>query len=550
MGIWSRLSGRIMERADWKNIALVLLFVFAVKCVIAQCFFFLSDEAYLGLWGKNISTGYYDHPPMAGWVAYALLQIGQSPLILRLGTILFSLAIGLGIFGLLKDYDRRKAYLVFLLFMFSPFDFMLFAVMTDAPLMFFAFFSIFFLFKAETKENRIYYLLSGICLGLAFLSKYFAIMVFAAYIVYFFAGKKNTVRVTGYGLLTIAATVLAAQNIAWNYHNGWPNAMHNFFNRIEKDANPAASLSFLAASAAYMLTPVVCYFLYKNRKRFAQCLWSRHFKLLVLIVAIPLVVLVLGSFIKDIRPHWIFFLMPVIFMIAGILIDPADLIKCIRFSFTFSMVQAVIVCAVPFFPFSLLAGRIDNKDFASFMLHLDPKGAAKNLDPYKDKFVMATQSYSISALLEYDLGVRTVVFGGGSQHGRQDDIYTDFKEFDGRDFAILLKDQKHISRFSNMFDHTETRIFNVQKSPIYVLLGYHFKYDEYRLKYLVRTLNKYYQVPAWLPYSQSYFHKKYDFDPSCTYIEKQYATADANEAANQVNVIPPAMSLNQAAAMK
>jgi len=535
MGIWSRLSGRMMERADWKNIALVLLFVFLVKCIIAQCFFFLSDEAYLGLWGKNISAGYYDHPPMAGWVAYALLNIGQSPLILRLGTILFSLAIGLGIFGLLKDYDRQKAYLAFLLFMFSPFDFMLFAVMTDAPLMFFAFFSIFFLFKAQSKENLVYYLLSGICLGLAFLSKYFAIMLFAAYVAYFFAGKKNTIRVTGYLLLTFVATVLAAQNILWNYHNGWPNAMHNFFNRIETHANPAASLSFLAASAVYMLTPVVCYYLYKNRKRFMECLWNRHFKLLVLIVTIPLAVLVLGSFIKDIRPHWIFFLMPVIFILAGILIDPTDIVKCIRFSFKFSMVQSIILCIVPFLPFGLLASRIDKKDFASFMLHLDTKAASKNLDPYKTKFVMATQSYSLSALLEYDLGIRTVVFGGGSQHGRQDDIYTDFKELDGRNFVIIMKDQQHTLKFSRMFDHTETRMFEIQKAPIYLMLGYNFKYNEYRLKYLVRTLNKFYQVPAWLPYSQSYFHKKYNFDPSRAYIEKQYDTADANEAAIQMN---------------
>ena len=46
----------------------ILLPVVLIKVAIAYGLPMTGDEAYFVLWGKHLDFGYYDHPPMAGWM--------------------------------------------------------------------------------------------------------------------------------------------------------------------------------------------------------------------------------------------------------------------------------------------------------------------------------------------------------------------------------------------------------------------------------------------------------------------------------------------------
>ena len=79
-----------------------LLATLAIKLVLAYILPMSGDEAYFIVWAQHLDFGYYDHPPMVGWILHVLLYLGNSEVLLRLPAILLATAIGYGIYRLLK----------------------------------------------------------------------------------------------------------------------------------------------------------------------------------------------------------------------------------------------------------------------------------------------------------------------------------------------------------------------------------------------------------------------------------------------------------------
>jgi hypothetical protein len=502
------------ETAAWSKLVPIIVVTVGVKCLVAWCFPFTGDEAYLALWGTNVAWGYYDHPPVVGWLLFLLQHFGQSPLLLRSLSIVFSTAVGVGIYAALRPYDQRKAYLAFLFFMFSPANMAFFILSTEAPLLLFSFLSVLLLSKAESKHSYLCYLLSGVFLGLAFLSKYFAVLLGFSYLVYLlFFVRKDSRRVKGFVLLVLGAAPFIAQNIVWNYRTGWPNLMHNFFNRIRLDSNPVVNLLCLAAITTYVLTPPVLYFLFADRKRILRSLRQENVRVFAVAFLVPLCIFLVVSFRKGVRPHWFLSFMPFAFITVGLLLDNNQLIKSIRFCIIFSLVQVGLVLAAPFAPFKMLKEPLSEGDWTSLVTHLHPKEVLAPLQEYKDRFVLATTSFSISALLEYYDGDRVIVFGKGSRHGRHDDMRTDFREFEGQDILVLFHAAKYDHEYGLSFEKTELKHFELEGAGYVMMLGYDFNYEQYRQMYLRKAVQRYYKIPDWLPGQGSFFHRKYDLSP-------------------------------------
>ena len=55
-----------------------LAVVTAVKIVFALTFVIKNDEAYYLLWAKHLAGGYYDHPPMIGWLLHLMSYVSDS----------------------------------------------------------------------------------------------------------------------------------------------------------------------------------------------------------------------------------------------------------------------------------------------------------------------------------------------------------------------------------------------------------------------------------------------------------------------------------------
>jgi|AGTN01.2.fsa_nt_gi hypothetical protein len=109
-----------MEERYSRLFRATLGFTFLIKALLALAIPITSDEAYFTLWAMYPDFGYYDHPPMAGWMLYVLSFFGHSTLLFRLPAILSTILIGAGIYLVLKEYDRQKAYIASVFSSFPP----------------------------------------------------------------------------------------------------------------------------------------------------------------------------------------------------------------------------------------------------------------------------------------------------------------------------------------------------------------------------------------------------------------------------------------------
>ena len=204
----------------------VLAITTLIKLWLALAIPLTGDEAYFYQWGKHLDWGgYYDHPPMAGWILWLLQQFSSHLLVLRLPAILLWIVITLGMMDLidrLAPAAAEKRWLLGSLFLALPFTWSLNLITTDTPLIFFLFFSGYALIRAELADHLAnelrWYAASGVLLGLALLSKYFAGLLAIAYAVYFLPRRGG-----GWRLLVIALCALPFMllNLAWNTTHCW-----------------------------------------------------------------------------------------------------------------------------------------------------------------------------------------------------------------------------------------------------------------------------------------------------------------------------------------
>src|SRR4030067_1651357 len=96
-----------MRRSRVRLVLLVAL-ILAFKLWLAAVFPFTGDEAYFALWGAEPDLGFYDHPPMIGWLLALLLRLSWSEWVLRLPVVLLPLAGAAGVYGARVRRDAEK----------------------------------------------------------------------------------------------------------------------------------------------------------------------------------------------------------------------------------------------------------------------------------------------------------------------------------------------------------------------------------------------------------------------------------------------------------
>ncbi|MHB9154835.1 MAG: ArnT family glycosyltransferase [Endomicrobiales bacterium] len=494
---------------------LSLLFALLIKVMLALAIPMTSDEAYFTVWGRYLDFGYYDHPPVTGWILHALQYLGNAQLLMRLPAILSTLLVGAGIYLVLRGYDRAKACLVAAFFLVSPINILDVLITTDTPLIVFSFLSVAFLFAALKEQRYAFYLLSGAFLGLAFLSKYFSVLLGLSYAAWFLVSKKNGKKTAGMALLFASAVPFVLVNIYWNYTHCWVNILFNLYNRNQKEEFSLAKAGIFAVSQLYLITPPAAYYLWRSRKELARRsreLWAglRDSPAAVFAFAflIPLAVFALLSFKKVIGLHWVLGFYPFLYVVLFFLLKKEDIVKSIHFMAVFSAVHLFLIGAVLSLPLKYLQG---NKNYEMIVLGTKPGTVLRELAKYGRAFHLATPSYADSSILTYHSGEYFSVFGGGSHHGRQDDLLTDFSKLDGRDILILRTSPPEPGAYAPFFERVELDSSAVSGATFFFVRGYGFNYGNYRERVLKDIKEKYYRLPSYLPYSRTscYFYDKY-----------------------------------------
>ena len=468
----------------------------ALRAWISATFPITGDEAFFYWWGVYPDWGYYDHPPMVGWlIGLMRWTLGDATWAIRLPAVLLPLALGGVLWWALHPLDRARAAWAVLLFWLAPINWLNTLITTDTPLIFWSALSVATLLRAERRERMDraawgLYALAGLFLGGAFLSKYFSVVLGLSYLVYFALYRRE--RWPAFALLLLCMLPGPAINLAYNLSHGWPNIMFNLYNRNEGAAFAWHKPLLYAAMLFYLATPAAAWLGWKQRSLLTAVF--RQQRLLGCVVLVPLLFFALLSLKKVVGLHWVLSFYPFGFALLAFALPLKKLKACALGMAAFAALHGLIVAG-------LYASPLDNwKNTQMYPKIIRGYKTAEMLrQVVAPGVVLMASAYTPASTYGYALRQYVPVFGPGNFHARQDDMRVDFSIYQGKTVRIIRMDPPRLEDYQPYFDSVQVLGFSQDGVPFYAVEGKGFNYAAYRDGVLTAIYSRYYNIPAWLP---------------------------------------------------
>lgn len=210
----------------------MLALVFGLHVVLGAKLGLSVDEAHYALYAAHPALSYFDHPPLVGWVQWPLVVLGASTVLLRLlpgllwlATVLqvYRLAVRLSPEGVVVERAGMWAVAVLLL---APMLHILgIGLLPDTLLMFWSvalMLQTLRLMEPAQANAMPHWLLLGVLLGLAGLSKYTAIFsALAVALCLLWAHGLPLLRKPQLWWATLLALAMVSPVLIWNAQNHW-----------------------------------------------------------------------------------------------------------------------------------------------------------------------------------------------------------------------------------------------------------------------------------------------------------------------------------------
>lgn len=486
----------------------VYLGVLLIKVAIAVALPMTGDEAYFVLYARNVDWGgFYDHPPMVGWLIWLMERIGSHPLVIRLPAIALGFVLALGTYGLLRGLDERRARLVSLLLLFSPIYLVTVLISSDTGLIMFGFLAGLAYYRGASGGRYRFFLLAGVLLGLSFMSKYFAALLGVAFLAHFLLFARGQWR--GFALLILGVLPFIVWNIAWNYLHCWDHLMFNLFNRHGGGGFSLETVVVYLLMVAYLLALPLWYLL-RNGRDVVEAMRARRMESFLVMAAVPLLVWLLLSLRVSIGLHWMLLFVPFLYM-AYHFLPRAALERSVRFMGWYGAAHVLLVAVILSLPASLFE---DTELHFDVVFHGHPEAMVEALE-HCEADVHATNSYSRAAVLAYYGENDWAVYGGGGRHARLDDSLTDWRALDGGRMVFLHSRARIRPGEDDLAEHFESvRVerLSVRGIEFEIAIAEGFDYASYRDDVLARVRERFYDFPDWLPVGGCTFTERY-FEP-------------------------------------
>lgn len=507
----------------------------AYRAVLAAAFPVLGDEAYLFTWAREPAWGYYDHPPLAAWLLQPVLALGLGDSLpaLRLPSVVLYPVLALVLVWLLRRLlpagAEERAWLAGALFLVVPVHVVGVVMLTDVPLILCSFLAGVCLCYAETGTGRGsprfgwhsvvdpgkgasprlgWYAAAGAFLGLALLSKYLAALLAAAFLAWFLAAPKTRRRTAGFALLVASALPFVAVHLAWNAGHCWSTVAFNLYSRHageSKNYNVARNLLVFAGTLVYLAGPPLLWSLGRRWRSLAGTVRSPSLRPAALALLVPMALLLLSAATLLFGAYWVLPFVPFLFVLAPAVLERRELVRGFRFLVLWSGLQAAALGVAVALP---LAAWRDAGFYRSLVTMERTGEVLEALAPLREPApegrpertpLLAAPGYSMASLLSFESGEPVAVFGEGSHYGRQDDLWTDWRQAAAGDVLLVSKRPVAPEGFDPYFREVERRELEVAGATLHAALGRGFDYDRYREEVLEPVRERYYRLPAWLP---------------------------------------------------
>jgi 4-amino-4-deoxy-L-arabinose transferase-like glycosyltransferase len=463
-----------------------------------------ADEAYFALWGRAPALGFYDHPPMIGWLLAPLAGASQPDWVTRLPATVVPALVALSVRAAMRTWlarDEARASLAGLAVLLLPMNVWNVLVTTDAPLTLFSVASLLVFARAAERDSRALFFGAGMLLGLAFLSKYFAVLLGLAYV----AWAWSTRRWSALAWVVAGALPAALVNLYWNYQACWSNILFNAINRHDDAGWSAKTPLLYAGSLAYLAAPLL-WCAWRARARLREA-WRAHGeRALLLAWIVPLVFFAALSPARRIGLHWLLSFLPALVVSAALALERRELAGIVRFFAWFAAIHVAAVAVAAALP---LETWKSTRIYSRLVFLARAPELVGALQARSAGAALASDSYSGAAVLSYHSGRAVPVFGAGSSHARHDDIATDWRAYAGKDLLIVRREPPAIEDYRPYFREVTAGTVEVSGATFHAVLGRGLDYEAYRRRVLAEIKARYYRIPAWLPVGGCYFFERY-----------------------------------------
>ena len=227
-------------------LSFLLLVLIKILAIFTTSFNLFGDEAQYWLWSKDLDFGYYSKPPFLSWFIFLYTSLfGDSFISLKLIPSFVYFLVACALYSLSKNIGLKKegALSCAIIFLFIPaVSFSSFILSTDIFLLLFWVLSLNELMKIKKAPNISRFVLLGIILGLAFLSKYAAIYFFICLLIYIFIDQDFRLTIyknyIGFLIFILCFMVTIIPNILWNFNNEWVTVQHTSDNANFQNLKP------------------------------------------------------------------------------------------------------------------------------------------------------------------------------------------------------------------------------------------------------------------------------------------------------------------------
>ena len=184
----------------------------------------MPQDAYYYLYGQNLSLSYFDHPGMIGYILRIFTDIfGQSIFTIKFADFVITSLTILSFYKLASYFlSKEKLLRAFVLLASTIFVSILsFNSTPDVPLLLFWTLSLICLYKAIFEEKKIFWILGGIAMGLAFDSKYTSLLLQLGVIAFVIVSNKYRKLLLSpwFWLSLLISAAVTFPVWYWNYQN-------------------------------------------------------------------------------------------------------------------------------------------------------------------------------------------------------------------------------------------------------------------------------------------------------------------------------------------
>lgn len=274
-----------LHAAYTENRWLVLsaLFILLLRLAFVGIMGLMPQDAYYTFYTEHPAASYFDHPPAIAWILKTFTAVlGKKVYAVKLADTLVTLLTMIFFYRLsLRFLSRRHAANALMLFSSTLMVTILSLVSTpDVPLLLCWTLSLLCLYKALFLEKKLYWLLAGLMMGLAFDSKYTAVFLPAGLLLYLALSATHRKWLgTVWPWLSFVLMMLAFSPVLW-----W-NVQHDFASFRFQSTGRTGGIDFritdflgVIAHQSAILAPVLFFsllvVLYKVIRKYKGKLWT------------------------------------------------------------------------------------------------------------------------------------------------------------------------------------------------------------------------------------------------------------------------------------